>query len=82
MKKESIRTDLLTRKTYRQSELLRLVVEDGHLVFDRGEAKPGRGYYLLPSLETLKLLENNKASKRLPYPLKEGEIKFLEEKIK
>ena len=56
VKKEIIRSDFVTRQRYPREKLVRLVKRDGHLILDLSGKEEGRGYYLYPDVERLKLL--------------------------
>ncbi len=47
MKINNPRRDVVTKKSYPREQLLRLVVAEGKLVFDKDMKMPGRGLYVL-----------------------------------
>ncbi|MCR5693201.1 MAG: DUF448 domain-containing protein [Bacilli bacterium] len=46
MKKQSERTDIVSRTIYPRETLLRFVIKDEKLILDKEKSLPGRGVYL------------------------------------
>ena len=46
MKKQSERTDIVSRTIYPRETLLRFVLKDDKLILDKEKSLPGRGVYL------------------------------------
>lgn len=49
MKAIPFRLDIVTRERFEKKDLLRFVVVDGNLVYDKNQDKKGKGVYLSPS---------------------------------
>lgn len=54
MKKNSIRTCIITKQKYSKKELLRIIIKDNTIHIDTYQNMPGRGYYLVKDVQLLK----------------------------
>ena len=78
MKKESIRSDFLTREKLPIGQLFRLVKKDGMLVLQDNYQGKGRGIYLKKDPSTILALKTPKAIKRLGASIAEETLKEME----
>lgn len=65
MTKESFRSCLSCRKTDLKEVLLRFVVKDGEVVWDKNQKLPGRGAYLHSDIKCLQKISDRKIWGRL-----------------
>lgn len=63
-KKEILRMDILSRKSFKKSEMYRLVMLDGTLTFDKEMNLPGKGIYIHMDEETIKKVFAKKMLRR------------------
>ncbi|MBO4540918.1 MAG: YlxR family protein [Bacilli bacterium] len=78
MKKESLRSDILTRERLPISCLFRLVKEDGELILAKNYEAKGRGIYLKKDEVSIQAIQTPKALKRLGAKISEKTIEEME----
>lgn len=77
MSKDSLRTCLVTGQKLHPDKLLRFVIRDGKLVFDKdcSRPQPGRGGYVEDSEKALDILKNNpKIKGKISHFMKVGKF--------
>ena len=77
MKKQSERTDIVSRTIYTRETLLRFVIKDEELILDKEKNLPGRGVYLKKG-SGKDAIKKASFNRYLHRPLSKEEEEFLE----
>lgn len=82
MKRENPRLDIVSRKPYPTSELIRLVVVRGVVTLDLDHKLLGRGFYLKKDATSLEAALKRKAFERIVHrPLSPEELSAIKEAL-
>ncbi len=78
MRKQSVRSDFITRERLPIGQLFRLAKASGVLRLSKTYEEKGRGIYLKKDPSTLKYLRSAKGLKRLGASIEESTLKQME----
>ena len=77
MKKQSERTDIVSRTFYPRETLLRFVIKDEQLILDKEQSLPGRGVYLKKG-NGKDAIKKSSFNRHLHRPLSKEEEELIE----